>query len=532
MKSLVNKFRQLTLPQCLSLTIIAVISLLVFAYYSVTPYYADDLYFGCRWHDYVLGLSDLFDWNEYARWIIYQITDDSPRFFNLLIPLFLYLPKSIFNILSSLIFGLTVYLSARCCGISTNNPLRLAMMTICILLLFPWEDGMTSISHTLNYLWVSLTVLLFLLAFNQSQAFSTPGLIAIGIFAGWGHETIGTALISGCIMWLLINRKAMNSRRLYLCLSLLVVTLALLSVMTFGRFTNHLFFKLNTSAESIVISHLIYDLLTKYNLVVLSIALLLVALTVRRSRTLVIKMLQGGYPLVFTAMLTSTVEGIVLGNIGARVSWFPQFFGLLSSAMLMNCLFPHPLLKKYIGYGLSFILLLIMQANLVAGTLITNRQSQQFKSICHNYLMKERPEPFHDMSAMISPSPIAFNRLPLSISGRERLLWTSFSRFYAGRDMDYPVPSSLRNIVDGDLTKIPGDNPFYRHSSGWIVRAESSDNANDAYVITPHWGVRQEASYEYVPFTAADGRHWEVAYNIRTDAQARWAGIEKIDQRR
>ena len=200
--------------------------------------------------------------------------------------------------------------------------------------------------------------------------------------------------------------------------------------------------------------------------------------------------------------------------------------------MLINRLFPRPLLKAAVGYGLTVVLALIMSVNLVAGTIITYRQARQFKSICHNYLMRERPEPFHDMSALASPSPLAFNRLSIGAIGCKHLIWTSFTRFYAGHDMDYPVPLSLKDLADHDLTKIPGDNPFYRHSSGWIVRAEAPDNTDAAYVVTPFWGVRQEASFEYVPFTADDGRRWEVVYNTRTDAQARWAGIKKIDQRR
>lgn len=532
MKSLVNKFRQLTLPQCLSLTIIAVISLLVFAYYSVTPYYADDLYFGCRWHDYVLGLSDLFDWNEYARWIIYQITDDSPRFFNLLIPLFLYLPKSIFNILSSLIFGLTVYLSARCCGISTNNPLRLAMMTICILLLFPWEDGMTCVAYTLNYLFSSLIALLFLHAFENVDRERNSYIIIISLLAGWCHETLGTSLIAGIAVWLVINRRSCDKKHLYATIPLVAATLMLLAIMFFGRYTSKMYFKLILSYADIPISYVAYDLVTKYNLVILSIALLLTAMMMRLARLKIKSLLRGTFSIVFTAMLVLTIEGIMLGNIGLRITWFPQLFGLLSSAILINKFIPDKILRNRITHIIFLsILTIAISANLIAGIIVTKRQAAQLNVICTEYFGGNGNR-FQKMSAFVNITPLAFNRSPLAVMRKGGIIWDGYLAFYAGRDMDYPVPSSLRNIVDGDLTKIPGDNPFYRHSSGWIVRAESSDNANDAYVITPHWGVRQEASYEYVPFTAADGRHWEVAYNIRTDAQARWAGIEKIDQRR
>lgn len=529
---IISKLKRLTAAQRLSLTIISVVSLLLFAYYSVTPYYADELYFACRWRDYILGTSDHFDWNEYIKWAIYRITDDSPRFCNLLIPLFLYLPKFVFNIITSMVFGVTVYLIGRCCDISTNHPLRLAIITIYVLMLFPWEDGMTSMAHTLNYLWVSPVALLFVLAFRQPNRFSSRELVTIGIFTAWSHETIGTALISGLIIWLLLNRKTINRRLRYLCLPLMIVTIILLSLMTIGRFTNHLFFKLNTSAGSMVVSHLIYDLLTKYNLVLLSIALLVGAATTRRWRAAVAEMLSGGYPLVFTAMITLTVEGIVLGNIGARVTWFPQLFGLLSSMMLINRLFPRPILKDKIGYISAVFITLIMSVNLVSGTIITHRTATQFKSICNSYLMNQRPEPFHEMSALASPNPLAFNRLSIGAIGRKQLIWTSFTRFYAGHDMDYPVPLSLKDLADRDLTKIPGDNPFFLHSSGWIVRAKSPDTDNAAYIVTPHWGVRQDASFEYVSFTADDGRQWEVAFNTRTDAQARWAGIKTIDQRR
>lgn len=529
-----NTFRQLTFPQRLSLVIVAVVSILIFVYYRVTPYYADDLNFGKYWPAYITQGDTAFDWTIFYEWILMQIAVDSPRFFNLLLPVFAYLPKWIFDALIAMAAGSSIILAARCSGLSLRHPLRIAIITAAIILFFPWEDGMTCMAYSLNYLFSSLVGLLFIQAFDAADDEKNCYLMLIGTLAGWSHETLGTSLIAGTTLWMAINHRAVSKKLLYLSLPLIIVTLVLLATMTFGRYSHKLFFTLNylyKDANDIYI--VVYELLTKYNLVILSVSLLFIALAIKRFRGKIKPMLSGTFPIVFTAMLVLTVEGIILDNIGLRVTWFPQLFGLLSSSMLINRMFPAPFIKNRLyATSLAILILSIVSCNLIAGTIATKRQADQLDAICDLYLEKSSEGQFREMSAFVNMTPLAFNRIPLAVLRRQGITWVSFLEFYSDSDKSYPVPLSLKNLHDVDLTKIPGDNPFYRHSSGWVVRVQSPDNDNESYVITPDWGVRQEASYEYVPFISSDGRHWEVTYNTRTDIQSRWAGIRRIDRRK
>lgn len=530
---IISKLKRLTAAQRLSMTIISVVSLLLFAYYSVTPYYADDLNFGKYWPQYFTQGYKTFDWAIFYEWIRLQIAEDSPRIFNLLLPIFAYLPKCVFDILITIAIGSLIILLARCSSVSFGHPLRIAFITAAITLLFPWEDGMTCMAYSLNYLYSSVVGLLFIQAFNAADKKKNGYLMLIGTLAGWCHETLGTALIAGVGVWGIINYRTCKNKYLYLILPLVIATLSLLIIMTIGRYTHKLFFTLNYFYRSADISFIIYELVTKYNLVILSIILLCSGLTMNRFRRQIRQMLSGTYQIAFTTMLVLTVEGIILANIGFRVIWFPQLFGLLSSSMLINVMFPAPLIKKRnCGIILAVLFLIITSCNLIAGAITTKRQAEQLDSICNLYLKTTSGGQFHEMSAFINITPLAFNRVPLAVLRRQSITWVSFINFYSDSDKSYPVPLSLKDLADRDLTKIPGDNPFFLHSSGWIVRAKSPDTDNAAYIVTPHWGVRQDASFEYVSFTADDGRQWEVAFNTRTDAQARWAGIKTIDQRR
>lgn len=525
---------KISTPIWLSVVSIICVSTLLFLYYQATPYYSDDLNFGIRWKDYILGYTDHFDWSEYLSWLKWQLTDDSFRAFNILIPLFLYFPKVVFNLLTAIIFALIVVLTCRVAGINLNRPLRVNLVMAAILLCLPWEDGMTSIAHTINYLWELPPLLLSIIFLANPDKHSRLLLATTGFITGWGHELIGCAMIGGYAVWWFINRKRFNPRTLQIFIPLAAATLFLIINSYFGRYTKHPIFNITwIDWSDLLQTSLVF--ITNFPLVSIALLFILATAVCSRTRKVLVLSLTSSkrLPLILTAMLISTIEGWLLSEIGTRAYWFSQFFALLAIALLAQQFFPNSVFKRHtLGYAISAVALTLISSNLISGTIATRELSSEAKTIVDNYLMNEaKNNRFFPMESFKDLPVLAFNRLPLADTQELSIFWASYRYFYGNGDEPYPIPYQLRHIDPAKLVKIPGDNPFSFYD-GWIVEnADNPDNSPRQYVITYSWGVRRNANYEYNQFTDDTGHQWNFVMNPYNDAQSRWARIKRIDRK-
>lgn len=514
----------------LSILCVFIVSVLVFVYYEVTPYYADDLNFGVRWKDYIMGEISSFDWGEYANWLKWELSDDSFRAFNILLPLFIYLPKTIFNLLTAIIFGLIAVFTCRVAGIPIKEALRVNLSMAGLLLMLPWEDGMTSIAFTLNYVWELLPALLSLWLLTRAYRHGITILIVTGFVAGWGQELAGCALIAGYAVWCLINYKTFNRRTLYVFIPLALATMFLVINACFGRYTKHLIYDM-TLFDWYYPLQMLVIFVTNFSLVAIALFLTFILTLRRSSRKTLVSMRSGAMPIIFTAMIVSTVEGWLLTEIGTRSCWFAQFFALLVILSLIKSFAPQPLIKSSIVSNvLSAIVLGLVSANLIIGTLATRSIAAETEFIIKNYLIPDTDGcRFSPMESFKDLPPLAYNRLPLAATRELSILWVNYRNFFGKGNEPYPIPSRLRDINLSELIKIPGQNPFYFYH-GWIVRkASHKGHSQQQYVITYNWGVRRNANFEYAPFIDDNGIAWDFAMITSNDAQSRWAKIKSID---
>lgn len=525
---------KISAPTWLSIWSIICVSTLLFLYYQATPYYGDDLGFGIRWKDYILGQTEVFDWGEYLSWLKWQLTDDSFRAFNILIPLFLYFPKVVFNLLTAIIFALTVMLTCRVADIEINRPLRVNLVMAAILFCLPWEDGMTSIAFTLNYLWELPPVLLSIIFLIDPDKHSRLLLAATGFFTGWGHELAGCAMIGGYAVWWLINRKRFNPRTLYIFIPLTAATLFLVINAYFGRYTRHLIYNI-TWIDWSDLRQMAMLFLTNFPLVLIALLFILATAACSHTRKILALSFTSSktLPLILAAMLISTIEGWLLSEIGTRAYWFAQFFALLAIGLLAQLFFVRPVFKRYTtGYTISAVALMATSVNLISGTIATRKLSSEIQTIIDKYLMsKTKNNRFFPMETFKDLPVSAFNRLPLAATRELSILWVNYRYFYGNGNETYPIPDRLRHTDPDKLVKIPGDNPFSFYN-GWIVeRVTGEIDPNRQYVITYSWGVKRNANYEYNRFTDDTGRQWNFVMNPFNDAQSRWASIKRIDRK-
>lgn len=514
----------------ISIGSITCVSFLLFLYYQSTPYYGDDLNLGIRWKDYILGHTECFDWGAYLSWLKWQLTDDSFRAFNILIPLFIYLPKVVFNLLTALIFAFTAILTCRVADINLNRPLRVSLVMGALLLCLPWENGMTSIAFTLNYLWELPPVLLSILFLKAPDTHSRTTLAAVGFLAGWGQELAGCAMIGGYAVWWLINRRDFNRRSLYIFLPLAAATLFLVINASFGRYSKHPVYHIagfdwSRPLEMAVI------FITHYFLTSVAALTLIVSLIFTKLRKSVKQLLSGTFPLVFTAMIIATIEGWMLTETGERSQWFPAFFALVAISMLFDAGVPLPLVKNRIAaISIYATINTVIWVNLISGIVWIKRSAKETADITAGYLMREKPdERFYDMETFHNLPLTAYNRMPLSVTRELSLLWSNYCKFYGNGNEPYPIPSRLRHINEASLKKIPGENPFYYYD-GWIVERLGDKTASERhFVITYSWGVRRNANFELNEFSADNGHKWNFVMIPFSDSQSRWAKIKSVD---
>lgn len=525
---------KISAPTWLSIGSIICVSTLLFLYYMATIYYSDELIFGIRWKDYILGQTEVFDWGEYLSWLRWQLSDDSFRAFNILIPLFLYLPKAVFDFLSAIAFALTAILTCNAAGVSLNRPLRLNIIMAAMLLCLPWEDGMTSIAHTINYLWELPPLLLSIIFLTNPNKHSRFLLAATGFITGWGQELAGCAMIGGYTVWWFINRKRFNPHTLYIFIPLAAATLFLVINAYFGRYTKHMIYNIiGINWQHPLQMAILFA--TNFSVVALAILSIITAMIFPRTRQKITPLFSAGhaFPLILTAMLVSTVEGWMLSEIGTRANWFAQFFGLLAIALLAQQFFPNSVFKRHtLGYAISAVALTLISSNLISGIIMTRRLAHETTLFFKNYLMSGSPDNrFLPMESFKDLPPLAFNRLALAATCEESILWNNFCEFFDRDGAPFPIPDKLRHTDPDKLVKIPGDNPFSFYN-GWIVeRVTGEIDPNRQYVITYSWGVKRNANYEYNRFTDDTGRQWNFVMNPFNDAQSRWASIKRIDRK-
>lgn len=126
------------------------------------------------------------------------------------------LNKPIFNIANSIVFGLTAWTAAR--FVSGNKITPLVMMTvlfIMIVMIPGFVDDYLWIEGSLNYLWVSLAVMWFIIIFEKKKTQNirvTDYLLSpFMLLIGWTHEGMTLPLTISLIAHFWFRRKTVMS---------------------------------------------------------------------------------------------------------------------------------------------------------------------------------------------------------------------------------------------------------------------------------------------------------------------------------
>lgn len=488
--------------------------------YLVTPLFCDDI------------LYQPYTPQRYGDFISFMFTYDSPRMLNLLFPIFLHtLPKTAVNLLSGTLWALSIILMCRCSGTWLNRYARMAALIFALEFFLPWDNGMTCIIFTLNYIYsLPLAIGMIICFCDEKPVGSFPRLLLLallGFCAGWVQESESLPIICGISVWCAINRTAISRRRLWIAIPMVVSCLTLIIVSSFGRYTHS-----NVSFDSFnqPLSMLIYVTLTRtYGMI--AVTLLMLALLARRKfRMRLWRARRGPLPILLTAMYVSTAIGITLWNMGTHLSWFPQLFAILSAMTIINIVWQKPLIKNRVGgRAVGAIIMAIVITNLVTAILFTRDEARNLHLIENTYLRADSPDKFYELTPQTRLPLAAWNKLGVANIYNTSWMWRVHSSHYSRRVKEHPIPSELSRITPSILRKVPGDSPLYRFGD-LLVMPDDGTREPINLTVTYRYGVRKTSQFNLSPFIADNGGRWIYAVNETTDPQSRWIAITKINR--
>lgn len=488
--------------------------------YLVTPLYYDDIQY------------QPFTTQHYGDFISFMFTRDSPRMLNLMFPVFLHaLPKSVVNILSAILWALSIVLVCRCSGIRLKRFTRVAATIFAMELFLPWDNGMTCIIFTLNYVWSLPLAIGVIICFCEEKTTKSITrllpLAILGFCAGWIQESESLPILCGIMVWCAVNRTTLSRRRLWIAVPMIVSCLSLIAVSSFSRYSHS---NLPHDTFGQPLSMLVYVTLTRSSGMI-AVTLLLHALLLRREyRMRLWRSRRGPLPILLTAMYASSAIGIALWVMGTHLFWFSQLFAIMSAMTIINVSWQKPFIKNLtVGYIAASIIMILVLVHLISAIMFTRREAVNLRIIEETYLKTDSPDRFYDMTPQTRLPLTAWNKLGVANIYNVSWMWRIHSLHFSHRVKDLPVPADLRHISIAGLRKVPGDSPLY-HYGDLLVMPDDGTRGAINLTITYRYGVRKTARFNLSPFAADDGGRWIYAVNDAADPQSRWIAISEINR--
>ncbi len=490
--------------------------------YQVMPYYCDDYWIGLNW------IEGRANWDNYPLFLNWLTTEDSPRFFNFLFPIFLgYIPKWLLNIATGLFWFIAFWLVLRIVGIDLRRPLWTIVILIGLMLCLPWnEDAMLGVVYSTNYVWTLPLLLGSMWCYIHSQKHQKKWILILFFLTGWAQELIAVPLICGCITWLIINRKGRTKWRFALLGSAIFGLCIIIVGSIVARYANVLD---NPAALGLSFRMFVYGAVFLNYLAVLGLIMFVAFIIFPHGRKLLKLHRNGIWPMLIGALLPSFIIGSCLFGFGARITWYPQILGLLTLGYLFNLLRPKPIIRSVsitfvigiVGCGLLF-------AHLFGSIILTYKQAKMWDVVNKEYLQGHSENVFYDIPTPWSTPWIVYNKAPLSFDGNLIYLWRWKAVFYANEFRMPPVPIELRSINYNIIEKVAGNNPFYLYNNCLIV-PESVSELPDYVIIKFNPFIRKSTLLMYTPFTTKEGYSFLLATPSCFDIQMPWNKYRAID---
>lgn len=201
------------------------IAVLYTAISFASAFYIDDFNFMAIWRD----SASFSDFYSHIRAI------DNGRIANILSPFSTSVSpfREIFPVANGCMYAFLMVLVQRLSSgssLSASTPM-LALAWAFMIVFLPWYDYILIFDFTLNYVWTSVAIFLFvyLLVLQERRRWRPWGLaatLAVAVLAGGFHESLALSAACGLGLWTLVKGLRM-SWQFYVCFSVFIVSMVL-----------------------------------------------------------------------------------------------------------------------------------------------------------------------------------------------------------------------------------------------------------------------------------------------------------------
>lgn len=174
------------------------------------------------------GLPDIIDIDHLKRNIAYRFYCDNLRLANMTAIFVLAWPKWLSAVVSALLTGAALLLSARAARLRDTACGSMALLCAMFMALLPWYDSIAAVDYQLNYVWGTALWALATYLFLRPGRLPWIAAIAVGLVFGVWHEGLsGPALAGLGLLWLCRKDYRTASRTFMLiCLATGIFVLA------------------------------------------------------------------------------------------------------------------------------------------------------------------------------------------------------------------------------------------------------------------------------------------------------------------
>lgn len=491
---------------------LAVVAALYCWWYWVTPYYSDDLVFDAP----LFARPDGMSWSEYnaqrPMWLgLYRlfvegmIDHDAFRGFNLLVPWFIWLPKWIFNVLTTVAVVAGILLGAKVVEVKLERYNRFALLILAMLLGLPWTDQLTCVAYTVNYTWPLPFLALYFWLYREAGRQPLWAMILVALILGAGHEMMGLPLLGATLLsnWGHMDRR-LKTRRWAMAITAAVPSAALIAVTYFGRLEHTSFYRFFNL--SIIDGH---DSCLGWFIIDMPFILFTLVAAVSFW-----KRLKGNRWVVYMLCVVAMFlfESLALNMSGRHIYMFTAFTAVLTFFLICNTMWKRLVVcRRCIAVSLWALCLAVASANLVTGAVVVDKLAREEAVIAKEHYREGSDRQFYTMTARRDIPWWGFHRYSYLFQYYRCTVWTvDLWDLALGHPYAYPqpIPEDLRDFSDAEMRKLPGDNTVY-DVRGWLVSTDSITSARIALSLAPALDIPLAPSIEVktvaTPFRRADG---------------------------
>ncbi len=499
-------------------------------WYWVTPYYNDDIVFMAPW----CVQQDGETWLEYnakspltlklfidKAYALFHM--DAFRGFNLLASFFVWLPKWIFNILTTILFFIAAILGAKIANISLKQYNRFAGIVLSMLLFMPWTDGLTCIAYSVNYIWPIPLLGLYILFYQHPERYPLWLSILVAVILGGGHEMMGLPLFGSTLLtnWQK-TQPSLRKRRWIIAISVLIPTIILIGIAFHGRLQFKSAYQFLCFGSLYDIKNWIFTIFCDCTFIPLLLFFCIFFW----------KKFRASQNNIF--MITLTIlffcEAIALTMSGLHVYFFPAYLAIITFFQIFQLQFPQPILhfKKY-AITLWAILLFIVSGNLYAGASCIKKLSKEQELIIQKHYKEHNDRQTYPITPWTKISLLGYHRYSYLFyyyrcSPWSAEIWDLCLQSPTGTPL--PVPDTLYSFSDDAMATVPGRNSLYWVNE-WMVSPDSITSATISFKFAP-----QLPNVEVIatPFLRNDGRRFYYITFLNAHNLLKWKlGVEQIN---